>query len=542
MMEKRSLRGLALIVLCLGLIGCDDDDSSTGPCVCDAGYISGTIQGGAGPISARVFAEPLSDWYGPWVRTYVETDSAGVYTLEVPEGPYCLYAFTHESATLSWYYSSGGPVLWVSEADSLYVAAGETRTGMDFLLGSIELTVSVPPELDGTKAYLYLDYPEPPPGEDPIDAPYNRIWATDGFLSGFFSGVVAGDYRLRLKLVDVPHVNDYQVMRLYTADAADSTSEIVAVQAGAIAERTAALLDPPAVIAGRFAGAWETLGFFYSRLGFFADDSTRLFDIRSNTDGTFRQEFYGFGPVCLLVTTNEIDRWVGGPNFASATRYSLQVGTLYEDLELRDCGIHLGLTNSDATDIGSAWLRIYVEMQSEPLLEQHLTGRDETAILPYVNLDPGDYYVHLEPTYFGASSWFAQWHSGAREREQATPIHLEALGDVAQVTMELVSGGRIEGLVRRPAERMHRYWRVGITGADSEVRLGEFRGPQYSTDYWLRGLPDGDYKVGAWFVLADGESEPEEIVWYPGTTEWNAATPLSISAANTLGEIDIDLR
>lgn len=63
--------------------------------------------------------------------------------------------------------------------------------------------------------------------------------------------------------------------------------------------------------------------------------------------------------------------------------------------------------------------------------------------------------------------------------------------------------------------------------------------------YALPGLPDGDYKIGVWaraVGVPTPAQPPEDTVWYPETTDWNAAQVITIAEAEVITGIDFDLR
>ena len=59
------------------------------------------------------------------------------------------------------------------------------------------------------------------------------------------------------------------------------------------------------------------------------------------------------------------------------------------------------------------------------------------------------------------------------------------------------------------------------------------------------GLPDGDFKVGAWPV-GEGrdwlDPPPADTVWYPGTEDWDSASVVEIRDASVVTDLVIDVR
>jgi hypothetical protein len=63
-----------------------------------------------------------------------------------------------------------------------------------------------------------------------------------------------------------------------------------------------------------------------------------------------------------------------------------------------------------------------------------------------------------------------------------------------------------------------------------------------SHDFEILGLPDGRWKIGAtrdYFFWGCPDSLPDDMVWYPGTPDWEAATAIEIRDHAEIDGIEI---
>jgi len=75
------------------------------------------------------------------------------------------------------------------------------------------------------------------------------------------------------------------------------------------------------------------------------------------------------------------------------------------------------------------------------------------------------------------------------------------------------------------------------------ARTWGFRVASAGGTYEVEGLPDGDWKIGAW-LRAEGypDQPPAGTVWYPGTTDWNEAGVIQVRNHADVTGIVIDTR
>lgn len=106
--------------------------------------------------------------------------------------------------------------------------------------------------------------------------------------------------------------------------------------------------------------------------------------------------------------------------------------------------------------------------------------------------------------------------------------------------MTLEEGGRIGGEVAdAPSSSGYLFY---LTRADDSARWALGYGGLTNQEFDFEGIPEGDWKVGAW---PNGGGYPEEApsntVWYPSTLDWGDAGTISIRDGSTVTGILITL-
>ena len=152
----------ALLAMLLALTsgGCGDDEERAVSCPCGTATLSGRLLNDMGPVHGRVWAHPTSPQADPYYDHYAEADEDGRYELKVPAGTYRLMADDADwalSNRYKCYYAAEGLTLSEEEADTLAISAGEVRSGLDFRVGRVKLTVHAPAEFEGGSAMLALE-------------------------------------------------------------------------------------------------------------------------------------------------------------------------------------------------------------------------------------------------------------------------------------------------------------------------------------------------------------------------------------------------
>ena len=221
-----------------------------------------------------------------------------------------------------------------------------------------------------------------------------------------------------------------------------------------------------------------------------------------------------------------MDQWVGGESFETAQVFDLQPGDRITDVAVVESGIKVFLNGPG--DLVYYRPTFTIRSESGDEFHQDFNWGNPVTIN---NLKSGRYYLFLEG-YCENQRWAHQWYGGTESIEGAVAIDL-AEGELRQITMTLIEGGRIEGNLFRASGTRPRKVNYGLFDPAGEPVCSENR------QWWLfdhgvfkfQGLADGEYFLG---VRIGGEV----IWWYPGTREFTEASPLVIENHATLTEIN----
>jgi len=306
---------------------------------------------------------------------------------------------------------------------------------------------------------------------------------------------------------------------------------------------TCELSTEPARIEGRISGAWLDMGMTaVPELSIVGPDSVPIMGRRSvEADGSFQVDIHLPGPVKLLVTHDGLEQWIGGPSFTEATVYDLQFGQTISGVEFVQCGVQLFLASPNL-GLGAAVIGFH-DPENHELLVAASIDAGSPRVLGITNLWPGDYLLrisHGRPLN-SQPAWRPQWFDRANEAEQARLVSITNPGQIAQLNLHLELGGRISGTILQtegPANHVN----VFVTAAgESTVLTYDYFGPWYR-GYQVQGLSDGVFKVGA--CRADQgwdwpDPPPPGTIWYPSTTDWDAAGIVEILDAAVITDVDI---
>jgi hypothetical protein len=114
----------------------------------------------------------------------------------------------------------------------------------------------------------------------------------------------------------------------------------------------------------------------------------------------------------------------------------------------------------------------------------------------------------------------------------ATPVAIAA-GAAVTLNIVLEAGGDIAGDIALPTAGGQRY-HIVVTSVEAPVIVARDRLSLDPLTFRVCGLADGSYRIGAvaWGVTWEfGGPPPAGTVWYPGVTEWGAATGITIEDA-----------
>jgi hypothetical protein len=204
---------------------------------------------------------------------------------------------------------------------------------------------------------------------------------------------------------------------------------------------------------------------------------------------------------------------VGGADQAAARVFDIRPGDRLTGVDLVGSGIALRLSGpGEFSDHDPAYI-----LRTEDGVQIDFPSSYGGKAL--CNLAPGRYYLGADGT-CANQPWAPMWFGGSEDFAGATPIDL-ATGELRAITLDLVTGGRIEGRLQDAA---------GANLTSAWYRLCDLDGnplcrsisSSLNGRLVLPGLADGSYLV---FGLGDGVAGS----FYPGVQDPAAATPIVIA-------------
>jgi len=343
----------------------------------------------------------------------------------------------------------------------------------------------------------------------------------EGFLVFDYPVLVPGAYSMKLRGGDL--TDAYYLPG--TRDPADADLMEVGLNNAATFEIDFG--DSYVSISGNISGSWQLAGESRSPAVEVVSSDSRVFG-HGNVDsaGDFTCGFLLPRTVLLRSNYRDLVQWIGGDSFETARVFDLQPGDRITGVSVIESGIRILLDGPG--DL--VYHRPSVIIRDDSGWEFHpYTYSDNPFSI--CNLKPGRYYVQVEG-YCDDEVWARQWYGGAESQAGATPIDL-AEGELHQIVMELVQGGRIEGnLVREDGSQPYAI-EFSLFDAGGEPLCSGYSPWRYfdKGEFKFQGLVNGDHFLGV-------RTAGDKIWWYPGTWEFTAASPLSI--VNHEAIIDVD--
>lgn len=467
--------------------------------------------------------------------------NTGDYRLDLPPGNYL--AGISVDYRDYWLGAGGALATHDDEADTLRLRAGAPETRLDFPLGAVRIEGAIPAGLaadvlrisyhlrrEGTEATSIID-------EDDCDA--------SGGVFTFDSGPLPlGDYHVAFNRVVASGQTGERFWLPGTSRVDDATWYHVA--SDSLCRVPVTMPGPPARLEGHVTGAWQAMGGGFAEIfAYDLDGNLVAGPWHPAADGAFALEFLVAQAVRLQVRGRESVCWVGGRTAAEATVHALSPGatTTGADAVIPGAIIYASLA-APAGDYENVYLRFLDPVNRSVV---HAFFVPLGAVVPVDCMYPGQYLLHAtnDSGMSGRSSFREQWYDRAATPEEATLVTIPDNGGVAHIDIVMERGGTIGGTVALAGPGVE--WGCAFwSDADSDT----LRGYQWSTtngdgsgeSYLLEGLTDGSYKLcfirGGATYWDIGKPAPAGVTWYPGTTDWNAATPLVISGANDITGID----
>ncbi len=532
---------LTASVLILAGAGCDEfaDPYRT---IVPSGRIQGRVSTGGQPVEAFVFLDRIDD-HDENLSIRMEVAADGSFGMEVPAADYAVSLQLDELhhryryATPLAFYGSGTP-------DTVRVDEAHSPVTTDFDLGGLAFSMAVSSQLDGVPAAVVV-HRRDDAGDPSLQSAFDDVEAeiVAGRLEARFTGLLPGAYRIEVVLGgSYDWSSSYRHEHFWLPGTRNpAASPWYEVSADTVVTVNAAFTALPARLEGRISGAWLDLTpDSRPRLSFVTPDSTELIgDLEVDRDGGFAVDFLLPDPVKIFVAQEMIGQWIGGTGFADAEVFNPSPGQAITGIDLVQCGLLLRFVLHDPHP-SVLQFRLFdpVDLTLLSVVDLYGSSRYDFGI---PNLRPGAYLAHIGPEHAGSTSWRAQWYDRAPTAEQALPVLLMEPGEIVELALTLERGGELGGLLVLPAGSESDYV-VVATPAQECVEWGHRLVFPVEPGFSLLGLPDGAYKVGA-VLSADYYGAPDfppaGFVWYPGTTDWNAAGIIEIIDAATVSGVDI---
>jgi hypothetical protein len=546
------IAGIGLLTAILGwgmpaLVGCSESNKRV--CAPEVGYgrIVGRIETGGYAVDASIRASRcgLGDWRDAEFEIVRPVDDEGRFALIVPAGEYTIKAFVEHRPYD--YAADGAELGYRGLPDTLSVAAGDS-VEVVLRFGSLIVEVAAAaPELDDREVSLSACVVL----EDGDLSSRSSASATvrNGLARFTLPGLPAGDYALAF---DVDRYN-YTGAPIWLPGTRDpEAAELVHVTPGMVTTHAAQLSGRPAVVRGRVSGSWQTMGLDRGEFSVLTADSVVIFkQYLSESDGSFRGEIWIPELVRVACTIASSNRWFGGDDFASATQFELTGGEETDVGTIEESGLLLELIEPGYADHDDFDLHL-VRVEDGALVRTRRVksgtyGR--TSLVPFPNLDPGTYYLRVFNSRL-SMGWVSQWYDGATALGEATPVTIPGGGSVLPLRLTLQPGGTISGRVLHPAEDSPYVFVIYVVDAATRETAGRIHCDcdccdlvVYGDDspFSARGLPDGDYRVGAWSedCCAPPWDAPAGTIWCPGTAEWETAEIVTIADHAAVAGVDI---
>jgi hypothetical protein len=501
--------GLALLLL-VAQLSCDDSSKSPQCPLDPLGTVEGYVLGAGEPVAASVSLAA----FGLSNQNFdcsARSDSTGWFSLTVPADDYLLRLSAYDF----FYYSDRGPVRDDAQADTIVLGGEPLR--IDFSAGAITVRTTVPGELEDEclrcELYTYIDESFRRCGSRPAHD-------GNGFAEFDFAFVTPGTYWMQLR------VGDHSVIWLpATLKFAEADTIHIEDVEHLVYETT---LPPPGRITGQITGSWQRIPEAYPKIRVFADDSTEVFYVKPASSGDFEILLPVPSGVRLLVEIEDVAQWIGGSDFADATRFEPESGEVISDVSVVESGIACTVRGPDLRHVRDADCYLY-DAAGVPV---NTASGSPCSYNPryFCNLRTGSYFLFVDHD-TRQDTWAPQWYDQAAPFAEATPILIQEAGEVVEITVQLVEGGRILGRVLKASGKPAIGALVVLRTTDGEYEDRWAAESNYPDgNFAILGVADGTYVVG---VRLDWERS----YWFPGTYDPALAEPIQIEDAGTVTEI-----
>jgi hypothetical protein len=509
----------AAVLLAAALFGgCSTDRTLLPPRSSPGTWVAGRVTGGRGDNRPTVLVYdaglPFDRW-GPFAK--VRTDDASHYAVPLRAGRYLLGTEIYSHNGRPVFYRATGLVLEAARADTIVITEQTSDTvRVDFPFTSLDLWVGVPGELEGAGFDLILSQKQPGGRFDNLSGMLSQTADVNlGYLVVRLPHVPPGTYRLQLR-------GEGGIETFWSPGTQDTLrADTIRVEPGET-QLTYTTPGPPAVswLEG-FAPHEGPDGWHAGSVEAFDPYGIAVAKSVVGPGGEFRLGFLATSRVRLRADGVV---WCGGSSIADANEFTLVPGDTVRAGPWDAGRLFVRLEREGGQDMIGLRLRFHDAEGRLRAEREGLTVGDYLLIAP---LEPGVWRLHLSPREPGVDDVLSRWYDRAVSFEGAVPVEIPGGGAAGAVTVHIERGGRVRGRVAGPHGPLS--WAdVVVTPADIDTAWAMLYQYGSTSAFEIRGLPDGDYKIGATEDRAYSYPTGKPTAWYGETASWDSAAVVTI--------------
>ena len=518
-------------------LSCQESDLAIPPAPVTPG-IRGQVLAGGVPVLATVGIERVGPAGGiPDLQSTYITGADGRYSFSLPPGRYLvsLRLPSLRWSDDSWYYRREDGPGRRAQADTLELVEGAGPYTADFPLGRVDADLTLPADLLGRSPDLAF---RPVFADHPAELKHEivRVFEADSYPVRVEVPLPAGRYCMRVRTYD--RADGFWLPGAPGMEDADT----IVVHAGEATAYQAAFTSGAAVLRLCVRGDGYGSGSSAVAMILIIDsDSAEVATLvlRPGEQRDLLTTFRGRGR--LVVRGGYEPRfWVGGQDFGSAAQYDLIPDSITIVPPITAGAIRFRWIGPQAGGVKHARVLMFTD-QGWSLPERLVSWSGDLVTLHV--LPPGKHRLRLEPTQPGMDTWLPQWYDRADSVDEATWIEIPESGPVVPIELRIENGGVIRGPLLTSLS--YAFFAVFATRADEYQACWTGSATSIDGEYFLRGLPDGAYKVGLSrnaSLAAGCPVPPSDSRWYGDTAAWDSAAVITIRDHEVIEGIELHWR